>query len=438
MSKWSCPLSLAFHKSPENRFLTTDHYTYTYRDLEIQTQYLEQFLDDYEPGSAIATQVEGLFFNSALLMACIRKQMVFFPLNPKLPLDAKNRYLKKASASYLFSDPQFSQKETLETKTRTIHSNAPCSYLLTSGTSSEPKIAVHSYSNHHISAITSNKFLNFTESKTWLHVLPIYHVSGLSLIFRTILAHASLIKTSDKIELILEKESITHLSLVPTQLKRLIKLKSLKKIECILLGGAPLPRSLMNETQKKSLAVYPTYGSTEMSSQVATYNPSTQKISLLPQRELKILDNQEILLKGPTLFLGYLTKQGIHLPTNSEGWFKTGDLGSYENDHFTFKGRIDNLMISGGENIQPEEIEQILLEHPSILEAIIVPAPDSEYGQRPIALIKAKNSINPHALLDFLQNRLPKYKCPKIFKPLIYSTLKPNRKLLAQQFSNNT
>ena len=133
----------------------------------------------------------------------------------------------------------------------------------------------------------------------------------------------------------------------------------------------------------------------------------------LPKREMRLSKEGEILVRGETLFVGYLQNGEVIQPLK-EGWFPTGDIAHYDlNFGFTIVGRKDWQFISGGENIQPEEIERALLEHPEILEAVVIPQKDSEFGMRPTALIK---STNPHLTLDDLKKKLldhlPKYKIP--------------------------
>ncbi len=246
------------------------------------------------------------------------------------------------------------------------------------------------------------------------------------------LAKATLVLPKHSLEESINQDNLTHLSLIPTQLQRLINLKSLQKLKYILLGGALIPSSLLEKAASLNLPVCSTYGLTEMSSQVVTDDLKTKKPTLLPYRELKIGSNQEVLVRGKCLFLGYLEENKLTCPFDSEGWYKTGDKGMYKEGLFTYLGRVDNLFISGGENIQPEEIEALLLKHPDIEEALVIPKPDEEFGHRPVALVKSKTPINESLLNSYLSKHLPKYKLPIDYKPLLYPGLKPSRQKLTE------
>jgi len=126
-------------------------------------------------------------------------------------------------------------------------------------------------------------------------------------------------------------------------------------------------------------------------------------------REIQIGNNGEILVKGPPLFQGYLGEK------KQEDWFATGDLGDFQDGKLTIIGRKDWMFISGGENIQPEEIEQELLMFSDILEAVVIPKNDPEFGKRPVAFLKVLTQINIRQIQTTLQNRLPKYKIPISF-----------------------
>ena len=282
-------------------------------------------------------------------------------------------------------------------------------FLYTSGSTGKPKIACHTLGNLIQSALGSNQLIPVEPSDQWALTLPLFHVGGLGILFRCYLAKCSLLLSSNW-------TAATHLSLVPTQLFRLLKNPSaLPRLKTLLLGGAPLPDI---ETPWN---IFPSYGMTEMSSQIITNH------QIHPFAELHITPHHEIWVRGSVLFQGYYEKtQGIHLPLNSKGWFLTKDLGQWVQNRFQFLGREDNLFISGGENIQPEEIEDALRRFCSCEEAYVVPLSDAEFGKRPVAFVKPS--------FDFLQMQqqlsphLPKYKIPIRLLPLPeFEGLKPNR-----------
>ena len=291
-------------------------------------------------------------------------------------------------------------------------------YLMTSGSSGLPKIAAHTLSQHLYSAFGLNTHLTFGPTDQWLLSLPLYHVSGLGILFRCFFAGATLLIPGPGTPL---KYSITalqpsHLSLVPQQLKQIDHLDGITKqrIRAILLGGSACPETLLTQATQKGLPVLKSYGMTEMSATISCNSSPTQSSgTCLPYRELAITTDGEIAVRGKSLFAGYLEKDYLSLPLTYDGWFLTGDNGRIEDNHLYVDGRRDAMIISGGENIQPEEIETVLLGIPEIEQVCVVGVSDPEFGQRPVAFIAP---MLPQAdLIKVLEKTLPKYKWPVRF-----------------------
>lgn len=299
--------------------------------------------------------------------------------------------------------------------------------LFTSGSACEPKAVLHTFGNHYYSAKGSNEHIPVVPGDQWLLSLPLYHVGGLSIIFRTFLGGGRIVvpEGEETIEHILTKHKITHISLVPTQLIRLLRNKGchsqLKKLKVILLGGSAIPDSVIQEAQKLNLSIYTTYGLTEMSSQVATSNRLTEEdcnrsAKILNHRRLMISEDNEILVKGEVLFKGYIEDAELSLPFNINGYFATGDMGHFSGDgNLIVTGRKDNMFVSGGENIQPEEIEKYLCQLEGVEQAVVVPITSGEFGFRPIAFIKAEDNLNRNNISTFLKDCLPSFKIPECF-----------------------
>ncbi len=319
--------------------------------------------------------------------------------------------------------------------------------IFTSGSLGEPKPVLHTLGNHYYSALGSNSNISLAPGDVWGVFLPLYHVGGLSIIFRTLISGSAIAIPSKKksISEAIKTMNITHLSLVPTQLYRMLKnkedIKALRSVKAILLGGAPVRESLIRKAKEYDLPIYTTYGCTEMASQITTTRPN-DTIShlltsgrLLPYRELSISKDGEIMVKGKTLFKGYAYKDKLVLPFVKDGWFKTGDLGYLDKDgYLTVYGRKDNMFISGGENIQPEEIEQRLTQIEGVIDAVVVPVEDEQWGQRPVAFVYKEGEISESQIKNELEKVLPKYKIPdRVFflpKNIYEKGLKLNREYL--------
>lgn len=319
------------------------------------------------------------------LISCFTAKISIFPINPRLPQVP------------LMPEPA-----------------ADCAtFLYTSGTSAFPKIAMLSFDNYYYSAEGSNQACQLDHKHRWLLSLPLFHVGGIAILFRCIQRKATVVISAMPLLDAILHHKITHLSLVPTQLYRLLQEDKKKIYACskqlkvILLGGAPIPESLYQQALLHELPVFKTYGLTEMCSQVYM-EPFP---GILPHREVMIAEDGEILVRGKTLFLGYAEC------ARQEGWFATKDLGFFTKEgHLQIIGRKDNQFISGGENIQPEEIERALLDLPGITEAVVVPISDEEFGMRPFAFITTENSRNNfNSIQQQLKERLPSFKIPQKF-----------------------
>jgi O-succinylbenzoic acid--CoA ligase len=302
--------------------------------------------------------------------------------------------------------------------------------MFTSGSRDHPKAVLHTYGNHFFNALGSNGNIPVREKDRWLLSLPIYHVGGFSILFRVLLGHGTLVIPSEEENLLesIQRYSITQCSLVPTQLYRLInstdefKLKT--QLNAVLVGGGPIPEILLETCKRKQWPIYVTYGLTEMSSQVAT-STSFDLIQnnllagkVLEHRELRLAQDGEILVRGKTLFKGYVNDKAVTLPLNPEGWFATGDLGILvDGSRLQVIGRKDNMFISGGENIQPEQIEKCLTKCAGVEQAIVIPIPNQEYGLRPVAFLKLREEAN-HQVTTYtsvVQSEFPRFMIPDKF-----------------------
>jgi O-succinylbenzoic acid--CoA ligase len=319
----------------------------------------------------------------------------------------------------------------------------PATIVFTSGSTGIPKAALHTFGNHYHNALGSNTNIALRPGDRWLHSLPLYHVGGLSILFRCLLAGATVALPLQGRSLgeAIARFDATHVSLVSTQLLRLLREDpNLAGLKTVLMGGGPVPASLVDEAVARGLPIHTSYGLTEMASQVTTTPPGASPEALrtagrvLPGREVSI--SGEILVRGETLFAGYVEGEKIDRPLDADGWFHTGDLGDLDQDGcLRVLGRRDNLFISGGENIQPEEIEEALCRLKGVSEAVVVPVTDPEFGHRPVAFVRTESSGIAH-LAPELEKILPRFKIPTAFHPWPEATqrgMKPDRHALRER-----
>jgi O-succinylbenzoic acid--CoA ligase len=305
----------------------------------------------------------------------------------------------------------------------------PATVLFTSGSGGRPRAVVHSYGNHYYSAKGANANIRLGSGRRWLLSLPLYHVSGLGVLFRCLLGGAAVVLPAhdEELDQSVAKHHITHLSVVAAQLRRLIVAgppERLRTLEAVLAGGGPIPDALIDRARAMRLPLFTTYGLTELASQVTATRPESGPAerhtagAVLKHREIRIDERGEILVRGDTLFLGYLEGDRVAPAVDADGWFHTGDLGALDGQgYLTLRGRADNMFVSGGENVYPEEIEQALADHEQIRNAVVVPVPDAEFGHRSVAFVQTanENAFNALEWRPYLESRLPRYKIPVAF-----------------------
>lgn len=307
--------------------------------------------------------------------------------------------------------------------------DAHATILATSGSAGTPKAVVHTYGNHYYSARGANVLVRLASRDRWLVGLPLYHVGGLGILFRCILAGGTMVfpETDEGTAQAQERHGVTHLSLVATQLYRLLHAPdvpaSFASVKAILLGGSAAGPGLLAEAYRRKWPVLPSYGLTEMASQVCTMPPNAPPAKrmtsgqVLRHRQLRISGAGEIEVRGETLFAGYWENGALHRPLTADGWLPTGDLGSLDTEgYLTVTGRRDRMLISGGENIQPEEVERLLASLDGVEEAVVVAVPDAEFGERPVAILRWGGPALPDAVLkERLGAALPRFKIPEAF-----------------------
>lgn len=354
----------------------------------------------------------------------------FIPLAKEMLLD-KEILIPMGKISTMEASETFSIVEEFNLdKTATI--------MYTSGTTGYPKGVLQTYGNHWWSAVGSMLNLGLHERDIWLCAVPLFHISGLSILFRSVIYGITVILheqfQEDQVNRTIREEAVTIMSVVTAMLNRMIEKLDHQNypssFRCMLLGGGPAPLSLLESCKEKGIPVYQTYGMTETSSQIVTLSPeySLDKLgsagkALFPA-QLKIqVDHRlaiakeigEILVKGPNVTKGYYNREDATEAAFDKGWFKTGDIGYLDEDGFLFVvDRRSDLIISGGENIYPAEIEAVLVKHPNVFEAGVTGIKDEKWGQVPVAFVVIHSeTILIEELIEHCKKYLATYKMPK-------------------------
>lgn len=304
--------------------------------------------------------------------------------------------------------------------------------MFTSGTTGPAKAVPQTFSNHYFSAMGCKESLGYDESTRWLSVLPIYHISGLSVLIRSLIEGFTLILEPkfdvNRVMHLIKNDNITHISLVPQTLQWLMQdeLTQPYQLEKILLGGAKLSETMINKALDNQLPIYNSFGMTETCSQFVTASPEMLReepstVGKVPSNvRLKILNQNEeghgeVAVYGGNVMNGYLTGSQ-NSDTFEDGYFKTGDVGSIDNSGYVYiYDRRKDLIISGGENIYPFEIEHVILNHPDVQNCVVVPVDDEKWGQVPALVYEAEQTIQDDVFKNILATKLAKYKHPKYF-----------------------
>ncbi len=446
-----CPLRATALAAPEAPSIIRSEDTLTFRDLDRRVSAAAENLAEsgIEAGNRVALYLPKDERYIVLFLALIRIGAVACPISTRLPPVGVAPLLRKAACEALIAEDEalFESTETarkvrpvalledgvdhIETpKPLDIPLVLPATIVFTSGSSGAPKAALHTFGNHYYNALGSNEniALDAKRGDRWLHSLPLYHVGGLSILFRCLLAGAAMIlpEPGAPLDRAIAENSATHVSLVATQLLRMMREESvpaLETLKAVLLGGGPVPSELVEEAARRGLPIHASYGLTEMASQVTTTpsGASSEKLrtsgQVLPHRQVSISPEGEILVRGETLFAGYVEGEAVDLPLDERGWFHTGDLGDLDEDgYLDVRGRKDNLFISGGENVQPEEIEDALRRLDGVEDAVVAPVPDAEFGFCPVAFARmADGTPPPPDLAAALEPILPRFKIPVAF-----------------------
>ena len=347
---------------------------------------------------------------------------VVVPLNPKLSHSQKEKILEqirpwRAVESMENQVNRFEKSVCLPDEVDLL--------IATSGTTGFPKLVALSIANFIWSAKGSSENILVDLNDNWLVSLPLFHVGGMSIIFRTMLAGGNTIISPKILNAdFIDQNKITHFSLVATQLAHFIQTKVPlnKETKAILLGGSKIPQVLIQKSIELDLPIHTSYGCSEMASQVCTTSKGATMRELmtagkiLAGRQVKIDQDGRIQLNGKTKFLGYWHNHELLKPFDEEGWFTTNDLGKFDkNRMLKVIGRLDRMFISGGENIHPEQIEQALINIVGITNALVIDMPSETYGSRPVAFLQRQKKYSDPGLRKLLSENLMPFQIPDVF-----------------------
>jgi O-succinylbenzoic acid--CoA ligase len=396
----------------------------------------------------------GLYAPSSIetvvvIHALIRIGAVLVPLNRRLSvpeLEHQVRFVDIVIADEFF--PIVSQpSHNLFDYTNFEHNSPPPpreldldavhALMFTSGTSGQPKPAALTYGNHFYSAIASALRIGTLPDDRWLCCMPLYHMGGLSILLRCALYGTCVVLQDgfdvERVNGSFDQDQVTLVSLVPTMLYRLIDSREAPPphLRMALIGGAAATPELVQAAQRAGFPVVTTYGLTETASQVATQTPERTQIKpgsvgkAIPFTEISIESEDghplptgqigEVVVRGPTVMRGYHQHEDATALTLRGGSLHTGDLGYLDEDgDLWLVQRRSDLIVTGGENVYPAEVEAALRTHPTVRDACVVGVAHPEWGQQVAAMVVPDGEIRGDEIATYLRERLAGYKIPRI------------------------
>ena len=419
-----------------NPFIYTENGEYSFKD------FFELLIEYYNFSSEIINKNEKItFISKSVLQYSIFSNLIpmlggiFVPMNPKSPIDEITKKMNIIGSKKIIYDESielekvdnislFRSEKSQESNYRFTWPSYEETFciLFTSGSSGLPKAVSISRKNIESSCNISQKNLNVEKSDKWLLCMPPYHAGGLSIIYRSLILgnkfHIEDDFNSEKVIDLIMSEKINIVSMVPTMLSKIVyqmkdrNLIAPKSFKFVLSGGAKTPEELILSSNNIGLKTLPTYGMTETSSQIATASPNDEFRPLnsvgkpLLRDSVKIAKNSEIQVSGEMVANYYDEKV-------SKKWLQTGDYGYIDKDNYLFvKGRIDELIISGGENINPLEVEDFISKNKKIKECIVLGKTDEYWGEKVVAAIYSDDDITLEEINSYLGG-LDKFKYPK-------------------------
>jgi O-succinylbenzoic acid--CoA ligase len=405
---------------PERTALIADGAEVTYAELEAEATWVARRLAAHgvRRGSTAALTMHPRREQVVLAHALMKVGAALLPLSPRLTEAERAAIVEVVEPMVDLDDPGLLTQNEADLPLLGEHvMDDICAYVLSSGSTGAPKPIGLTYGNFLWSAVGGAFNIGIDPADRWLCCVPLSHIAGLSIVVRSAIYGTTAVVHDgfdvDRVARSLVEEPISVVSLVTTMLKRLLDAGAdLSGPRAILVGGGPVPEAMLAEALRRGATVVQTYGLTETCSQVTTLAPEDAQRKLgsagrpLLTSHVRIRDG-EILVQGPTVAPGR---------SDESGWLHTGDLGHIDDEGFLYvQDRIDDMIVTGGENVVPAEVEEVLLRHPAVTDAAVVGREDPEWQQAVTAVVVLSPGaeVTTEELRNHCAGTLAGYKVPK-------------------------
>jgi O-succinylbenzoic acid--CoA ligase len=417
LDNWLAQRSLS---CPDRTALVADGAEMTYAELEAEATWVARRLaaQGVRRDSTAAVTMHPRREQVVLVHALMKLGAQLLPLSPRLTAAEREGIVAVADPTVDIDDAgELTQTEADLPLLGEHDMDDVCARVLTSGSTGIPHPVPLTYGNFLWSAVGSGFNIGVDPADRWLCCLPLSHISGLGIVMRSVIYGTAAVLhdgfDAERVAAALKEEGINVLSVVTTMLSRLLDAGAdLSGPRAILVGGGPVPEEPLQEAIARGATVVQTYGLTEACSQVTTLAPADASRKLgsagrpLLTTHLRIQEG-EILVQGPTVAPGL---------SDADGWLHTGDLGHIDEEGFLYvKDRIDDMIVTGGENVVPAEVEEVLLRHPEVADAAVIGREDPEWQQAVTAVVvlEGGSEVTPDELRRHCADSLAGFKVPK-------------------------